>query len=239
MPSFLPGVVVSVHNDAAALRQALPALTALFEEIIVVDNHSTDDCAQVCQQFVVTRLMPATKPPLTRGQCWNLGAVHVQSDTILFLHADATIPKEAMVRFKNVWQQNFCDYSCFQIRFQEHSLKFRILEQVSNFRSRFLKIVYGDQGLCIRKKVFEALGGFPNEYLLEDLKMSRHLRKYRFHFVSSPIFPSSRKFHEIGFYRYLFLINQVLLLNLLGVSTKKIYQLYYSRSKNFCTKANV
>lgn len=229
MPANSPGVVISVFNDAEALRTLLASLIPCFEEILVVDNHSNDDCAQICQASSIVRLVPPRA--FTRGQCWNLGAAHIQSEAILFLHVDTHLPKAAVADLQALWRENSCDYSCFQIRFQEATFKFRLLEQVSNFRSHRLKIIYGDQGFCIRKHVFQAIGGFPEEHLLEDLKINRFLRPYRFSFIAQAIFPSSRKFHEVGFFRYLFLIQKVLLLNFLGVSTQKIYELYYSRSR--------
>ncbi len=228
MEAALPGVVISVYNDAKALSQTLPSLVQLFEEITIVDNHSQDDSAIICQSYSVKYLRPPVDTQWSRGQCWNQGAAQIQSNMILFLHADTIISKEAVAHLSSIWSNQECDYSCFRICFQEDSFKFRLIELISNFRSHYLQIVYGDQGLCVRKEVFEAIGGFPEEHLLEDLKINRYLRKYPFCFINSPIFPSSRKFHQVGFYRYLFLMNRVLLLNLLGVSTKKIYQLYYA-----------
>ena len=232
MPSSdLPGVVISVYNDAEALNRVLPTLISFFEEIVVVDNHSEDDCIGVCRAFGVKHMRPPPHEHLSRGQCWNEGVAQIQAEAILFLHVDISISAQAVAQLKSVWHDNLCDYSCFRIRFKENAFKFRVLEWFSNFRSRTLKIIYGDQGFCIRKQVFEAIGGFPNAYLLEDLKINRFLRPYRFYFINIPIHPSSRKFHQIGFFRYLFLMNQVLLLNLFGINTKKIYQLYYSRPR--------
>ncbi len=230
MPSVgLPGVVISVYNDAEALSRLLLTLTSLFEEIVVVDNHSEDDCLSVCHEFAVKYIQPPPRMRFSRGQCWNAGATEIKSESLLFLHVDTSISLQAVAQLKTVWHENHCDYSCFRIRFEEKAFKFRILEWVSNFRSRTLKIIYGDQGFCIRAEIFETIGGFPNEYLLEDLKINRFLRPYRFSFINSPIHPSSRKFHQIGFFRYLFLMNQILLLNLCGISTKKLHQRYYSR----------
>ena len=230
MPSTCPAVVISVFNDAEALRVLLSSLIPFFAEIVVVDNHSTDDCAQICHSATIPHIVPPDEA-FTRGQCWNLGAAHLQAEAILFLHVDTHLPQEAVAHLQTLWRENTCDYSCFQIRFQEPSFKFRVLEHVSNFRSRHLKIIYGDQGFCIRKSVFRAIGGFPEEPLLEDLKINQWLRPYRFQFIAETIFPSSRKFHQMGFFRYLFLIQQVLLLNLLGVSTQKLAQIYYSRPR--------
>ena len=228
MPHPLPGIVISVRNDATALARTLPQLTAFFEEIVIVDNHSSDECKQICQQFRVKRIEIPTDVYFSRGQCWNTGAAHIEAGTILFLHADTVISARAVKALRSMWCEDNCDYSCFRIHFQENSWKFRVLEKISNARSRYLKIIYGDQGLCVRKRVFEAVGGFPHEYILEDLKINRYLKPYCFRFINTAISPSSRKFHQLGFYRYLLLMNKVLLLNFLGVSSKKIYQLYYS-----------
>ena len=229
MPHSLPGVVISVHNDAKALTRTLPELTACFEEIVIVDNHSSDECKQICRQYHVKRIEVPADVLYSRGQCWNTGAARIQAGSVLFLHADTLIPTRSVEALRSHWGEDNFDYSCFRIQFPENSRKFRVLEKFSNARSRYLKIIYGDQGLCVRKHVFEAIGGFPHEYILEDLKINRFLKPYSFRFIDAPIFPSSRKFHQLGFYRYLWLMNKVLLLNFLGMSSKKIYHLYYSR----------
>ncbi len=229
MLNSLPGVVISVRNDAQALTRTLPELTACFEEIVIVDNHSSDECQQVCRQFSVKRIEVPAEVFFSRGQCWNTGAAHIQAESVLFLPADTLISAQAVEALRSLWREVRCDYSCFRIRFPENSWKFRLLEKFSNARSRYLKIIYGDQGLCVRRHVFEAIGGFPQEYILEDLKINHFLKPFSFRFINAPIFPSSRKFHQLGFYRYLWLMNKVLLLNFLGMSSKKIYQLYYSR----------
>ncbi len=231
MPSSLPGLVIAVYNEAANLKRCLPQLIDLFEEIVVVDNHSRDESATICQQFPVQLIQPPPRRRWTRGQCWNEGAKYITSESVLFLHVDTEIPQTSVEELQQVWQSEACDYTCFRIRFPTDAVKYRGLETISNFRSQHLQIVYGDQGFCIRKTVFDAIGGFPNEYLLEDLKINRLLRSYRFRFIEAPVYPSIRKFEKIGFYRYLFLMNRVLWLNFRGVPTKDIYQLYYGKPK--------
>lgn len=224
---MLPGVVIAVYNEANTLQRNLPSLVSQFKEIIIVDNHSEDNSVEICRDFPVKLVQPPHR--FSRGQCWNLGARHITSDNILFLHIDTCIPAETLKHGQRLWKDSHWDYSCFRIRFGEHSLKFRLLEMISNFRSRKLKIIYGDQGLCVRKTIFQKIDGFPNVYLLEDLKINRYLRPYRFHYIDSPIHPSARKFQQIGFYRYLWLMNKILFLNWIGIETKTIYRLYYKK----------
>ncbi|MGK5092138.1 glycosyltransferase [Deltaproteobacteria bacterium TL4] len=225
-----PGVVIVIYNEEEVLQQNLPRLTSLFEEIVIVDNHSQDNSPHICRSFPVTYYKPPF--PLTRGECWNVGAGFIQAAFILFLHSDTLVSPEALQAWQSTWETDHCDYSCFKIHFKETHFKFRMLEAFSNARSRFLRIIYGDQGLCVRKSIFQQLGGFPKVYLLEDLKMSKPLKAFRFRFIPHPISPSSRKFHKLGFIRYLLLMYQVLFLNLCGVDTEKIYQLYYQKPRH-------
>jgi len=224
---MLPGVIIAVRNEAETLAKNLPTLVNLFQEIVIVDNWSEDHSAEICQSFPVTWVRPETQ--LKRGACWNEGAQYILSSYLLFLHIDTHLSPEAILAWQKTWEPHSCDYSCFRIRFPETSFKFRFIEAISNFRSRRLRIVYGDQGLCVRKSVFDAVGGFPDEYLLEDLKISQRLKSssYQFRFIDSPIIPSSRKFHKLGFIRYLGLMMGVLILNWFGVDTQTIYRLYY------------
>jgi glycosyltransferase involved in cell wall biosynthesis len=223
----LPGVVIVTYNEAAILRETLSALVEQFQEIIVVDNVSKDETVSICEGLPVTLIR--LSQPLSRGQCWNQGAALIQSDTILFLHADVMLPSPAIQRWKQVWEKNEWDYSCFQIRFPESSFRFRLIEWCSNTRSRYLRVIYGDQGLCVKKSVFEEIQGFPEEYLLEDLKISQRLRPFRFVYLNSTIHPSSRKFHQLGYWRYLFLMLKILILNGVGVPTEKLREVYYRK----------
>ena len=231
-PVFLPSVIIAIQNEALVLEQNLLRFTEQFEDLIVVDNHSIDQSVAICQRFPqVTLISPPPEERWTRGKCWNEGAKHASSPFLLFLHIDSEIPAPALQAWQQCWQSEKVDYSCFQIQFPETEIKYRTLEAISNFRSRYLRIVYGDQGLCIRNTVFQQIGGFPEIPILEDLKINSFLRPYRFQFITSCIFPSSRKFHQIGFFRYLLLMNQVLFLNWLGRDLHQIQKLYSQSPK--------
>ncbi|MBF0236452.1 MAG: glycosyltransferase [SAR324 cluster bacterium] len=233
---MLPGVVVAVKNEAGYLIKNIPCWLRHFDEIVVVDNGSTDQTTAIVTNFPIRYIR--FEQPLKRSQCWNEGAKAIQSEHVLFLHGDVTVPGSAVDALSSLWENQSIDYSCFRIHFPENSFNFRWLEMISNFRSRYLKLIYGDQGMCIRKSVFEQIGGFPEEFLLEDLKINKKLRHYHAGFVEAPIFPSSRKFHKLGFFNYLWLMNKILFLNALGTDTQKIYQLYYNPNLNNALERN-
>lgn len=219
-------LIIAVRNDAPALEQHLKTWCDWFDEVIVVDNHSTDHTQEILAQFPAKKLRPP--PAASRAHCYNLGAQHAQSDCLLFWHADCDMPQSSFAAFKRAWQTQQPDYSCFRIEFKAEPFWYRCLESISNFRSRSLRIVYGDQGLCVKKTVFEVVGGYPEEFLLEDLKINKKLKLYRFHFINQPIYPSIRKFIKLGFFNYLLLMNQIIILNWLGVNSKTLHGMYYS-----------
>lgn len=219
------GVVLVVYNDNWSLQQLLPQLTSSFSEIVVVDNQNQATCQAICQQHAVSYL--SLEAPVPRGQCWNIGAAQIQAEAILFLPVDTKIPPQSIERLKQIWQAGNVDYSCFKIRFDKEAFRYRGLEQFSNFRSRYLRFVYGDQGLCVKKSVFQAIRGFPEVYFLEDLKINRKLKGYRFYWIEEPLRPSVRKFEKEGFGNYIGLCIQILFLNFIGIDNYTLYQKYY------------
>jgi hypothetical protein len=69
----------------------------------------------------------------------------------------------------------------------------------SNLRARALRMPYGDQGLFVRRSVYEELGGFPDVPFLEDVALIRLLRrKGRLVSLPVPLSTGDRHWRELG-----------------------------------------
>ena len=103
----------------------------------------------------------------------------------------------------------------------------KVIELMTNIRSQYFKLPYGDQGLFIRKSVFEAVGGFPEVPIAEDLFLVRRLsKKGRIRTAPVHVVTSGRRWQTLGLFRTT-LINQVILACcFLGISPSTLSSLY-------------
>jgi hypothetical protein len=103
----------------------------------------------------------------------------------------------------------------------------RCIEWGTNLRSALLQLPYGDQGLFLEKRVFEAMGGFPEMPIMEDFVFMRRLRK-RGRIVTLPeaVLTSARRWQELGVLRTL-VVNQLMILGYIaGVPVERLARLY-------------
>ena len=84
------------------------------------------------------------------------------------------------------------------------SLEFDDGHPLLRFYSLFSRInhilfTYGDQGLFMRKEVFQAVGGFRNIPIMEDVDIQRRLRRTgRFVKIREPVTTSARRYRARG-----------------------------------------
>ena len=133
------------------------------------------------------------------------------SKVLLFLHADTQLPEgyvghifEAMMDPKTVG-------GAFRFKTDLDSLFMKATEFVTNIRSRYFKLPYGDQALFVRKPLFESLGGFPEVPIAEDFYFVRRLRRYgRIRIVPADAVTSGRRWKTLGPFRTMLINWQIL-----------------------------
>jgi hypothetical protein len=97
----------------------------------------------------------------------------------------------------------------------------------SNQRARRLHWIFGDQAMFVRRDVFDSVGGFPELPLMEDLEMSRILRRHgRLALLPSTVTASARRLVEQGPWRMTVLMQWLKLQYLLGVDPERIRRRY-------------
>jgi rSAM/selenodomain-associated transferase 2 len=192
-------VIIPVLNEAACLAECLGDLQPLRDrghEVIVVDGGSSDKsvaiAAPLCDQ-----LLPA---PRGRARQMNAGARAAAGDLLLFVHADTRIPF-ALDRVLSI-HAGADAWGRFDVRLSGASLWFRIIEFCINLRSRRGGIATGDQCIFISRDLFRRSGGFPDIPLMEDVALSRILKR-----LASPcclrerVITSSRRWERHGIFR--------------------------------------
>jgi len=185
-----------VLNEETVLNETLSSLHLTDrEELIVIDGGSSDNTVSIAQKF--TDRVYITKRG--RGHQMNFGAGKADGDILLFLHADCILPTEAFGIIRKALKDKRISAGAFDLSIDHSKLLFRIIEFGANLRSRITSVPYGDQGLFITREFFEQLGGFPDIPLMEDIEISRKLKKMgRISFVRPPIKTSPRRWLKEG-----------------------------------------
>ena len=172
MPSF--SVIIPCYRDEDKLAYLLYQLHQLPkgpEEIIVVDGADSERCREICKQYSAHWL---TSEPC-RGEQLRAGAALAKAEVLWFLHADSRLDDHSLAALKAACdKQDDNTLYYFNLAFYDGVLT-RIHAWGANIRSRLLKAPYGDQGLLVRRSDYEAVGGYPDQPLMEDVALAQRL----------------------------------------------------------------
>jgi rSAM/selenodomain-associated transferase 2 len=194
-------VVIPTHNEAAHLPITLNAVAANERqcEVIVADASSGDATVELANAggaHVVDGLAR------NRGAQMNLGARSAHGDTLLFLHADTLVPATALERIETALENPAIVGGGFARRYDSPSRLLRCTCRLAELRCRWFGWFLGDQAIFVRRTVFDALGGFRECALFEDLDFSRRLaRQGRVTTIREPVISSARRFEALGPWR--------------------------------------
>jgi rSAM/selenodomain-associated transferase 2 len=189
-------IIIPTLNEAAHLGAALASAKAAgADEMIVVDGGSSDG---TCELVDVARLLSSSPG---RALQQNAGAAEATGDVLLFLHADCQLSAQSLEQLKAAVDAGAL-WGGFQQRIDAPSVSYRLIERGNALRVRWRGLVYGDQGLWVQRSLFERVGGFENVPLLEDLLLSRRLRRIaRPHVLPGPLTISARRWQRHGVVR--------------------------------------
>lgn len=218
-------IVIPVLNEETTLERTLSHLSiGDFEELIIIDGKSEDRTVAIANGF-------SDKVFVTdrgRGHQMNEGAKRAEGDILLFLHADTLLPKDGFSMIRSVLENERVSAGTFFLGIDHPSITFRLIEWGANLRSGLTKIPYGDQTLFLRKEVFEAVGGFAEIPLMEDIEIAKRLKKEgEIIFVKEPVLTSPRRWLKEGaFYTTLRDRAIALVFTLFRVSPEKLSRYY-------------
>ncbi|MDF0752343.1 TIGR04283 family arsenosugar biosynthesis glycosyltransferase [Marinobacter sp. 71-i] len=189
--------IVPVWREAATIGATLAHLQPLRDsghEVIVVDGGSDDGTARLAAGHC-DRVMQSGRG---RAVQMNAGAQVAKGDILLFLHVDTRLPGSALAALDR-FRVSRKAWGRFNVRLSGRRPMFRVVAWFMNQRSRLTGIATGDQALFVRRPVFEALRGFEEIPLMEDVELSSRLRLVSRPFcVSDPVVTDSRRWERHG-----------------------------------------
>ncbi|MDQ7785314.1 MAG: TIGR04283 family arsenosugar biosynthesis glycosyltransferase [Desulfomonilaceae bacterium] len=217
-------VIVPVLNEEEHICAALHSAGSDGRaEIIVVDGGSSDRTPALLRDNGVDVIHASGG----RSRQMNVGARRSSGRILLFLHADTVLP---LGWCDQVIQAPASPQVCggaFHLRIDADLPGLRIVEGLANLRSRVFGMPYGDQAIFLRRETFEAIGGFPEIPLLEDLELVRKLRKLgRLHILPSAVLTSGRRWRNLGVWKTTAINQLVLLGHFLGIPIDNLARFY-------------
>jgi rSAM/selenodomain-associated transferase 2 len=169
-------VIIPALNEVEHIKQSLQSVQFLRgngHEVIVVDGGSDDETCELASNMAdqIITLSPG------RAIQMNAGAKKATGDIFVFLHADTILPDSAeqQMLFSATDEPYF--WGRFKVRLSGKHWLFRIIEFCMNLRTCLTGIVTGDHALFVSKQLFNKIGGFPEIELMEDIVISRKLKK--------------------------------------------------------------
>ncbi|MDZ7959413.1 MAG: TIGR04283 family arsenosugar biosynthesis glycosyltransferase [Aulosira sp. DedQUE10] len=217
-------IIIPTLNEAGNIKDTLASTQSSTNiEVIVVDGGSQDDTVAIAQSFGVKVILSSPG----RAVQMNAGAVAASGEILLFLHADTRLPAGFDVMIRTALSQPITVAGAFKLRIDAPSWGIRLVEWGVNWRSHFLQMPYGDQGIFITKVVFEQIGYFPELPIMEDFELIRNLKRVgKIAIISVPVITSARRWLKKGIFKTT-LINQIIIMAyLLGVSPERIRSWY-------------
>ncbi len=227
----IPALDAGAHLDAclAALKEGhQAALDAGMEapetEVIIADGGSADDTIAIAER----RGLRIISAPRGRGPQLAAGARAAGGDWLLFLHADTRLAvgwMAAVAGFVNN-PANRNAAAAFRFAIDDESRAARWLERLVAWRCRALALPYGDQGLLIPRRLYEALGGYGPEPLMEDVALVSAIGRDRLRFFDVPAVTSAARYRKGGYILRPMRNLSCLGLYFLGLPTPLIARLY-------------
>lgn len=222
-------IIIPVLNESAGIARLLDYLDPLRDEagILLVDGGSDDETVNVCRQRGFQIIQAATG----RAIQMNTGAQQMKAGIYWFLHVDCLPPPDALqdivlaINGGHVWGR-------FDVHLTGNRWIYRWIGMMMNWRSCLTAVATGDQGIFVRSDVFEKIGGYPDIPLMEDIAISKNLRRYgRPACLHSSIKVSSRRWEKHGVFRTIALMWWLRFRYFLGESPKRLHRIYYGKAR--------
>jgi len=225
-------IIVPVLNEQGQINSFLDKINGQNNngnfEIIIVDGDSQGGTINAVRDNSVIRLTS----PKGRGRQMNAGAAAARGEIFIFVHADTTLPDNALEKISLALQNTDYVGGAFDLKIDSDRLFLRYISVRASLRSRWNRIPYGDQAIFIRKEYFDEIGGFKEIPLMEDVDLMRRIKKdgRKIFILPDKVTTSARRWESDGAL-YTTMRNQILVrLFYLGVSPHKLAKYYWRKS---------
>lgn len=222
-------VIIPVLNESERISNLISNLMELSgdKEIIISDGGSTDGTLEKLKYFNYVTVISSDSG---RALQMNSGAKIATGEILWFVHADSVVSKTSLYDIEAAIKAGALG-GFFKIEFYDANDKFmKFIERTSHTRAKNFCLIFGDQGLFLRRDFFNELGGFANVALMEDWEISSRLRKYHkqklIYGLDTIIGTSARRYLKNGRLKTWLKMNLIKTLYLLGFSTKILREIY-------------
>lgn len=218
-------IIIPVLNEAdniVDLLSSLEPLRTAGHEVLVVDGGSTDRTSllarPLCDRVIVS--------PKGRALQMNAGARQATGDMFWFLHGDSRLSREALEAVPSLFRKYH--WGRFDVCLSGRQWVYRVIEHMMNLRSRFTGIATGDQAIFVEQALFWSVGGYPEIPLMEDIALSKQLRKkIRPAIIEHLVCTSSRRWEKNGLLVTVLLMWRLRLQYFLGIDPQRLVKKYY------------
>jgi rSAM/selenodomain-associated transferase 2 len=217
-------VIIPTLDEAEGIVQTLAWVRQAGEcELIVVDGGSVDGTPELARLHADIVLATSRG----RARQMNAGAQVATGDVLLFLHADTILPQEFLVLIAQVLYDPQVVGGRFDVRLDAEGWPFRMVETLMNLRSRLTRISTGDQAIFVRRETFQAVGGYPEVDLMEDLQLSQKLKRAgKVACLRTQVITSARRWQQNGVLKTIVLMWMLRLGHFFGVPPERLRAFY-------------
>jgi rSAM/selenodomain-associated transferase 2 len=221
-------IIIPVLHESKIINTLLDSLDCLTTdesfEIIIVDGSPTQDTLQVISRGNVMKYASRQG----RGHQMNQGAAHATGHVLVFLHADTFLPPDALSLIQASLENQGYVGGAFSLGIRSQNRLLTIIAWGSTLRSRLTRAPYGDQVIFLRKSYFDALGGYQDIPLMEDVELMRRIRKKRGKIIILPtrVLNSDRRWKQEGLLYTTVRDLLIIFLYWCGISAEKLAKFY-------------
>jgi rSAM/selenodomain-associated transferase 2 len=220
-------VVIPTLNAAATLPATFlsifdAAIEGIVAEVIVCDGGSEDATRTIAEEAGATFIACERG----RGHQLRAGAAAARKPWLLFLHADTALDRGWVEDAQAFMKMGGEAAAAFRFRLADKGVQPRLLEAAVAWRCRLFGLPYGDQGLLISRKLYEAVGGFAPMPLMEDVDLVRRLGRGRIALLNAAAVTNAARFRREGYFRRSFRNLSCLLAYYRGVPPERVIERY-------------
>lgn len=238
-------IIVPTYHEEAHIQGFLDGLVRSLKplqscEVVIVDSSTDETKANVLEYLQSTKLANFRVVSSAKGRALQMNAgaelaltLNPSRDNhyLLFLHADSVLPGDLLPWVKQLANET-PQWGFFPVKLSARGLLYRLIEFGMNTRSQATSVATGDQGIFVSSRMWIDVGGYNSIELMEDVELTKRLRKLAKPYVSrEAIHVSCRRWQSKGVLKTVFLMWALRLAYVVGVSPKSLAKWYRSKAR--------
>jgi uncharacterized protein len=221
-------IVIPVYADADALRRTLASIESSDAEIVVVGTAGDRslDALRTDRPDITW-----VEAPRGRARQMNAGAACARGAALVFLHADTRLPSGWAIEVDRALRDPAIALGCFRFALDSASIPARVIEVGVRLRVALARLPYGDQALFVRRQTFDAIGGYADVPIMEDVLFVKRARRFGHLYISTlPAVTSARGWERDGWVRRTAVHLRLIVLFIAGVPPERLNRMDRTRT---------